>query len=174
MSNTPKQTAQETFNAIARASDIPTLQYALGKIDAHNDDEKAALADALEKYTVQELTGGLNNNNLGLVEGLMGLAEVLGDDLLDAVGDDDLYDFHSMLLIADKVDEMKGGKTSPVLTELLDAAAQLSDKEYNSMTMLGKTFMNVAKKHLADTTETKPAEKPSNPFRGKKFGNPNS
>src|SRR5690606_25007335 len=106
MSSTPKQNPQETFNAIARASDIPTLQYALRQIDSHDDDAKTALADALEKYTVQEITGGLDGNNLALVEGLMGLAEVLGDDLLDAVGDDDLYDFHSMLLIADKVDEM--------------------------------------------------------------------
>lgn len=164
MSNTPKQTPQETFNAIARASDIPTLQYALGKIDAHNDDEKAALADALEKFTVQEITGGLNKVNLALVEGLMGLAEVLGDDLLDVV-DDDLYDFHSMLLIADKVDEMKGGKIAPVLTDLLDAASQLSDKEYNSMTVLGKTFMNVAKKHL--TTQEDEAPKAANPFRNR-------
>lgn len=172
MSEANQPTPQETFNAIARASDIPTLQYALGKIDAHNDDEKTALVDALEQYAVQEFNADMESGDLEIVEGLMGLAEMFGDDLLDAVGDDDLYDFHSLLLIADKVDEIKGGKTTPVLVDLLDAASKLSDKDYNSMTKLAKTFMGVAKKHLSNTTDT--TEKPSNPFRGKKFGGPNS
>jgi hypothetical protein len=172
MSENNKTNPQQTFNAIARAGDIPTLQHALRQIDSHDADAKAALVDALEKYTIQEFNADMEGGDLEIVEGLMGLAEILGDDLLDAVGDDDLYDFHSLLLMADKVDEIKGDKTAPVLVDLLDAASQLSDKDYNSMTKLAKTFMGVAKKHLSNTTDA--AEKPSNPFRGKKFGGPNA
>ena len=174
MSDNNKSNPQETFNAIVRAGDIPTLQHALRQIDSHDADAKNALVDALEQYTIQEFNGHMDADDMAVVEGLMGLVDALGEDLLDAVGDDDLYDFHSLLLMADKVDAMKGDKTAPVIIDMLDAAAQLSDKEYNSMTTLAKTFMGVAKKHLSDTSGAKPAEKPSNPFRGKKFGGPNS
>lgn len=170
MSNRQKPDPQETFNAIARATDTDTLQFALRKIDEHTPDEKAALADALEKHTLQDFYAEADADSVALVEDLMEMAKVFGEELFDAAGADDLYDFHGLLLKADKVDELKGDKTAPVLVDLLDAAAQLSDKEYSSMSVLTKTFLDVAKKHIGETDSA--TQKPSNPFSGKKFGGP--
>ena len=117
MSNQQKRTPQETFNAIALATDVDTLQFALRGIDAHTADEKAALADALEQHVLQEFSADMDEDSLALAEDFLELGKMLGDDMMDAVGGDDLYDFHGLLLKADKVDELKGGKTAPVKSQ---------------------------------------------------------
>ncbi len=163
-----KQTAQETFNAIATSKNMTDLNNALDQIANHSDDERAALVDALEKYTLNEFTT-TDYEALDMAEGLMELGSaLLGDDALDAFSDDeDLFEFHSILKCADTVAQAKGDETSPSLVSLLEKTATLSDDDYNSMMKLGRVFMQVAKETSA------PAKKPQseNPFRGR-YGGP--
>lgn len=164
----PKQTTQETFNAISASRNMNDLNKALDQIANHPEDERTQIIDALEKHTLTDFTT-TDYEALDMAEGLMELGSaLLGDDAIDAFSDDeDLFGFHATLKCADTVAQAKGDKTSPSLLSLLEKAAALSDDDYNSMMKLGHVFMQVAKETSA------PAKKPQseNPFRGR-YGGP--
>ncbi|TNE30428.1 MAG: hypothetical protein EP349_05335 [Alphaproteobacteria bacterium] len=157
-----KPSVQETFNAIAMAGDLNSLQSSLSQIDLHDAKDKAELIQALETEFVEGFTEGLPTQEQ--MELLLALGAMVGEGP-DA---EDAEMIQGCLLIADKILTEKGDKASPLVQKLIEKASELTDAEYNDPATLMKAAVSAA--HEAKAM----APKTANPFRNRGNKGPNA
>ena len=169
MANAPKPGIQEKFNAIATASDIDSLNRELADIASYGAEDRKALISLLENHVVTEINGGVKTaEEWDQVEEAITVSNALmgGQDRHDA---ESLFPMHSILAISDTVVGHKGKQAAPVLVDLMTAAAELSNSDYQSAMTLSHVLIDAARKNAP---AQKDLDAKPNPFRGKRYGGP--
>lgn len=171
MANAPKSGIREKFNAIAAASDIDSLNRELADVTSYGAEDRKALISLLEDHVVTEMNGDIKTAEewdqvaeaIDVSNALMG-----GQDRHDT---DSLFPMHRLLAMSDTVVGHKGKQAAPVLVDLMTAAANLSNSEYQSAMTLSHVLIDAARKNAPSQ---KDLDAKPNPFRGKRYGGPHN